>query len=87
MNDEELSTVFIGAEALLNSRPLTYQSSNPKDSVSLTPNHFLVEQVGGKSAPDAVDYTEFSLHKRWRRVQELISHFWKRWMREWLPFL
>ena len=31
VNDEELSTVFIGAEALLNSRPLTYQSSNPKD--------------------------------------------------------
>ena len=87
VNDEELSTVFIGAEALLNSRPLTYQSSNPKDSVPLTPNHFLVGQVGGKSAPDAVDYTEFNLQKRWRRVQELISHFWKRWMREWLPMI
>ena len=34
-------TAFIGAEALLNSRPLTYQTSNPKDETPLTPNHFL----------------------------------------------
>ena len=63
VNDEKLSTVFIGAEALLNSRPLTYHSSNLKDSVPLTPNHFLAGQIGGKSAPDAVDYTEFNLQK------------------------
>ncbi|XP_022806415.1 uncharacterized protein LOC111343492 [Stylophora pistillata] len=29
MNDEELITVFAGVESLLNSRPLTYQSSDP----------------------------------------------------------
>ena len=27
------------------------------------------------------------LRYRWRRVQELISHFWRRWMKEWLPLL
>ena len=31
VNDEELTTAFIGAEALVNSRPLTYQTSNPTD--------------------------------------------------------
>ena len=41
VNDEELMTVFIGAEALLNFRPLTYQTSNPKDINPLTPNHIL----------------------------------------------
>ena len=61
VNDEELSTVFVGVEALLNSRPLTYQTSNPKDTVPLTPNHFLFGQVGGKSAPEAVEYVEFNL--------------------------
>ena len=25
--------------------------------------------------------------QRWRRVQELVSHFWKQWIREWLPTL
>ena len=24
---------------------------------------------------------------RWRRVQELVRHFWHRWIREWLPAL
>ena len=36
VNDEELITVFAGVESLLNSRLLTYQSSDPRDSVSLT---------------------------------------------------
>ena len=39
VNDEELLTAFTGAEALINSRPLTYQSANPSDDVPLTPNH------------------------------------------------
>ena len=25
--------------------------------------------------------------KRWRRVEELVRHFWHRWIREWLPAL
>jgi len=35
--------------------------------------------------PDSVDDTEFQPKKRWRRVHELISHFWRRWLKEWLP--
>ena len=47
VNDEELMTAMIGAEGLINSRPLTYQSANPLDDVPLTPNHFLHGQIGG----------------------------------------
>ena len=79
--------MFIGVEATLNSRPLTYQTADPKDTVPLTPNHFLHGQVGGKSSPEAVDCLEFNPRQRWRRVQELVNHFWKRWMREWLPLI
>ena len=43
--DEELMTAFCGAEALINSRPLIYQSADVKDNVSLTPNHFLHGQM------------------------------------------
>ena len=39
INDEELTTVKIAAEGLINSRPLTYQSGNPADDVPLTPYH------------------------------------------------
>ena len=55
VTDEELMTAFTGAEALINSRPLTYQSANPLDDVSLTPNHFLFGQVGGQFASESVD--------------------------------
>jgi len=37
VNDEELMTTFCGAEALINSRPLTYQSASVKDNIPLTP--------------------------------------------------
>ena len=75
INDEELMTAFVGAEGLINSRPLTYQSSHPVDNVPLTPNHFIYGQLGGMFAPNSVDETQFNLKKRWRRVQELIRHF------------
>ena len=87
INDEELMTAVIGAEGLINSRPLTYQSANPADDVPLTPNLFLHGQVGGQFAPTSVDTTQFNLRKRWRRIQELVRHFWQRWLREWLPGL
>ena len=87
ITDEELHTAITGAEALMNSRPLTYQSSNVADSEPLTPNHFLIGQMGGRFAPESVDYTPYSPQKRWRRVQELVRHFWTRWMKEWLPNL
>ncbi|XP_067667337.1 uncharacterized protein [Haliotis asinina] len=85
ITDEELVTAFVGAESLINSRPLTYQSAHPHDDVPLTPNHFLHGQSGGIFAPDSVDNTPYSPMKRWRRVQELVRHVWKRWMKEWLP--
>ena len=87
VTDEELTTAFIGAEGLLNSRPITYQSANPMDDVPLTPNHFLFGQVGGQFAPESVDTSPYDLKKRWRRIQELVRHFWHRWLREWLPSL
>ena len=87
VSDEELMTASTGAEALINSRPLTYQSTIPADDALLTPNHFLIGQVGGNFATQIVDETNYNPRKRWRRVQELVRHFWSRWLREWVPGL
>ena len=87
VTDEELLSAVVGAEGLINSRPLTYQSVNPQDQVPLTPNHFLHGQLGGQVLPDAVDSTGFNPRRRWRRVQELVCHFLHQWLTEWLPSL
>ena len=65
ITNEELMTAIIGAEGLINSRPLTYQSANHEDDVPLTPNHFLHGQAGGQFAPTTVDETQFSPRKKW----------------------
>ena len=39
VTDEDLITVVTGAESLLDSRPRTYQSTNSKYDVPLTPNN------------------------------------------------
>ena len=64
VNDEELIAVFAGVESLLNSRPLTYQSSDPRDDVPLTPNHLLHGQMGGKFAPESVETAPLHPHQR-----------------------
>ena len=40
VSDEELILIVTGAESLINSRPIIYQSSNPKDDYAPTPNRF-----------------------------------------------
>ena len=87
ITDEELLSAVVGVEDLLNSRPITYQTANPDDAVPLTPNHFLHGRTGGQFAPSSVDVNSFSPHARWRRVQELVRHFWMRWLTEWIPAL
>ena len=65
VNDEELETIFIGVESLLNSRPLTTVSNDSNDEPVLTPNHFLIGQMGGDFVPESVDTTPFNPRKRW----------------------
>ena len=85
VTDEELQTAFSSAESLLNSRPLTAPSADIRDDLPLTPNHFLVGRVEQLSVGSSSN--DYRLQQRWRRVQELVTHFWHRWMKEWVPGL
>ena len=88
VTEEELHTAICGAERLLNSRPITYVSSDPNDLSPLTPSHFLVGEIGGPFAPEALDREQTcNPRKRWHRVQQLLGQFWKRWRKEFLPSL
>ena len=68
VNDEEITTAFVGVQALLNSRPLTCHSADPKDATPLTPNHFIHGQMGGFSAQETVEEIGYNSRNRWRRV-------------------
>lgn len=81
---EELETLLIQIEAILNSRPLTPISSDSNDLIFLTPGHFLI-------GTPITSYPESSLEKlpinrlsRWQYVQQLQQRFWRRWSREYL---
>ena len=79
ITDGELQSAFIGAEAVINSKLLTYQNADSINDVPLMPNHYLIGKFGGTYAPDVIDKTRNNHTKRWQRVQELIRHYWVRW--------
>jgi hypothetical protein len=85
--DEELLTAIVEVEGLLNSRPLMYCSGDPAHSPVLTPNHFIVGQMGGQLAPRVLEEMAVNPRERWRYIQELVSKVWKRWSTEFLSLL
>ena len=85
--DEELPTAVVEVEGILNSRPLSYCSSDPNDENVLTPNHFLYGQMGGQLAPKVADEIAFNPRSRWRFIQDLITKCWRRLMKEYLSTL
>ena len=86
LTDEELMSAFCRAEALLNSRPLTAVSSDPGDLPPLTPAAFLLGHTQLDISSEDADKPD-NTRKRWRRLQQLNTVFWRRWIREYLPSL
>jgi hypothetical protein len=74
-------TVLVQIEACLNSRPLTPISNDLNDLEPLTPSQG--ESLTSISEYDVSD-VPMNRHSRWQLVEQLRSHFWKRWHREYL---
>jgi hypothetical protein len=87
MTDWELNSAMIGAEDLVNSRPLTYQSADPNDWTVLTPAMFLHGRLDGQVFPPNIDQLDFDPRVRWRVIQKALADIWNRWMRELRPML
>ena len=85
LNDEILSTVFVEAENIVNSRPVTKISDSVEDPVALTPNQLLL--LRGAAPPPRKFETDNMYCRRWRYVQNLANQFWKHWLREYVPEL
>ena len=87
INEEVLQTVFTKAERIVNSRPLTRNTSSPNNDEPRTPSHFLNIRPTVNLPPEMVDDSDKFSRKRWRQAQLLANHCWKRWLREYIPSL
>ena len=86
---DELSTVIIEVEGVINSQPLCYVTSDDLDE-PITPAHLL----SGRrllSHPDAIyfkdvedEVTTKQLTRRLLYLNKIIDSFWKRWQIEYL---
>ena len=57
------------------------------DEEALTPNHFLLGQRNPNFPPDVVSDKDLCSRRTWKHAQVMTQHFWKRWLREYLPAL
>ena len=86
LTDVELRTLLAEVESIVNNRPITAVSDDPDDCLALTPNHFLLQRATQLPPGLFVNEDLFS-RRRWRKVQFLADHYWKRWIREYVPAL
>ena len=88
---EELLTVLIEIEGVLNSRPLTYVYQDGE--IPLTPSHLvlgrrLLSSPSESEEPNAMNSNEGQLvARREKYLKTVLFHFWKRWQREYLTQL
>ena len=89
LDDELLHTFMAEAEAIVNSRPITYIDMSSSDSLEpLSPSQLLTLKSGViYPLPGAFVREDLYCRKRWRRVQYLANEFWARWRKEYLPTL
>ncbi|XP_036150810.1 uncharacterized protein LOC118648594 [Monomorium pharaonis] len=79
---EELSTIVIQIEAVLNSRPLCPLSDDPEDLSALTPGHFLIGEAPTVIPEPSLAEETLSRLSRWQLVRQKVDLFWKRWSAE-----
>ena len=87
MDDEGIMTLMCEVEAIINARPLTKVSDDPRDVNALTPNHLLLIKSNESFPPGVFKRNDQYSERRWRQVQYMAEVFWRRWIKEYLPIL
>ncbi|XP_067637460.1 uncharacterized protein [Eurosta solidaginis] len=81
---EELGTVLIEVEAILNSRPIAGASDDPNDGEAITPAHMLIGD-SLTAMPETHKSTEkLRFLDRWQRLSSLKAQFWSAFQRDYI---
>lgn len=84
---EEMTTVLIRIEAVLNSRPLIFLPSSPDDGVDyLSPGHFLIGRPI-LTFPEHHLPEDVTFQSRWQRLRQTVQGFWNVWSNQYLHTL
>lgn len=84
---EELNTLIIQIEGILNSRPMTAMSTNPEDLKALTPAHFLIGGPITALPEPSLEDAKINRLDRWQLIQRKQQTFWRRWSSEYISRL
>ena len=87
VDEEVMATVLTEVESILNSRPLCSASDDPNDFAPLTPNHLLLQRAVHTLPPGSFVKEDIFSRRKWKQTQILADHFWKRWLKEYIPSL
>lgn len=83
----EFSSLVTRIEGCINSRPLCALREAASDELILTPAHFLIHGPSENVAVEEPLDENMSLSTRWRRLQMLHQHFWRRWRLDYINSL
>ena len=85
VSEPVLRTLFVEVEGVLNSKPLTYVSTDAQDPDPITPQMLLTGRADHSLPPATYPDDEMLTRRRWRQSQVLADRFWRRFIREYLP--
>ena len=88
---DELATAVTEVEMIVNSRPLSYFSTEDVEDL-IAPSHLiagrrLMSLPDGpykRDVDDSVEIDHTDLNKRMLHLNKVLEHFWKRWKKEYL---
>ncbi|KAL1258161.1 hypothetical protein QQF64_011405 [Cirrhinus molitorella] len=87
VTEEVLRTVLVEVEGILNSKPLGYTSSDVADLDPITPFCFLIGRRDASLPQVVYQNSEILSRRRWRHGQLLADHFWRHFLKYYLPSL
>ena len=85
------NTLVVEIEGIINRRPLTALSDNPKDFEPLTPSHILYPGVYAHSSailvPVPFGTGPENARTAWKQAQTRVNSFWSQWSQEYVTLL